>query len=697
VQRQHLERLAVVYVRQSSPHQVQEHRESRARQYALADFAVTLGWPSERVLVIDDDQGQSSQRPAEERRGFQRILAEVTMDHVGLILGLEMNRLARSDKDWHQLLEVCGIFGTLLADQDGVYDAADSNDRLLLGLKGTISSVELHTMRNRLEKGKLFKAQRGELFLDVPVGYVKLPAGKLALDPDEQVRAVVALIFDKFDELGSVPAVFRYLLQHGIRLGIRPHNGPHRGQLEWRRPCLPTLYRILHHPYYAGTYAYGRRQTDPKRQHREGRRKGSRSVPIEQWKVVRHDHVPAYITWARYLRNQERLRQNCSCWETTGAPRQGAALLGGLVVCGQCGTRMQVRYTGAQPGRYDCLRHLKHGHERTCYGLAAAALDCLVAEQVLRALEPAALELSVRACEDIERERQRLSRHWEQLLERARYESCQAERHYRAVDPENRLVARTLEQQWEQTLREEQRLKEEYDRFLQQMPQELTPAEKDRIRSLAGDIAALWQAPSTTVVDRKEIIRCLVERVEVCVRGNTEYVDVTIGWAGGFVSRHEILRPLAAYRQMRDYERLSRRLCELREAGRTAAQIAVQLNQEGYHPTGRRQTFGAMTVRQLLFRWGLSGERPEQVVLHRNEWWLSELARELRTSLATVRRWAIRGWVHCRRSPRQGYYILWADRDELDRLRRLRDHGKAYPKVSCPPELTVPKSRPRRP
>src|SRR5438093_3471302 len=227
VQSWHLDRLAFVYVRQSSPQQVLEHRESRLRQYALVDYAIALGWPKDRVQVIDEDQGQSG-RNAEHRAGFQRLLAEVAIDHVGMVLGLEMSRLARSDKDWHHLLEVCGIFGTLVADQDGGYNAADPNDRLLLGLKGMISSVELQTMRNRLEKGKLNKAARGELFLDVPVGYVKRPTGELALDPDEQVRAVVELIFDKFEELGSVYAVYRYLLQNTIRVGIRPHSGPHR-------------------------------------------------------------------------------------------------------------------------------------------------------------------------------------------------------------------------------------------------------------------------------------------------------------------------------------------------------------------------------------------------------------------------------------------------------------------------------------
>jgi hypothetical protein len=620
----------------------------------------------------------------------------VAIDHVGIVLGLEMSRLARSDKDWHHLLEVCGIFGTLVADQDGVYNAADPNDRLLLGLKGMISSVELQTMRNRLEKGKLSKAARGELFLDVPVGYVKTGAGELALDPDEQVRAVVGLIFDKFEELGSLYAVYRYLIQNSIRVGIRPHNGPHRGELEWRRPALPTLYKILHHPFYAGTYAYGRCQIDPKRQREHRSRKARKSVPIDQWKARVPDCVPAYITWERYERIQERLRQNSSRWEATGAPRQGAALLGGLVICGGCGIRMQVRYTGTQPGRYDCVRHLRHGHERECRGLQASGLDELVVQQLLRALEPAALELSLGAAEDIQRERKRLALHWQQQLERARYEVQQAERRYRAVDPENRLVARTLEQQWEQALRDERQRQEEYDRFVQRKALELTDSENERIRALANDLPALWKSAATRNVDRKDILRCLIERVVVQVQGNTEYVDVTIHWVGGFVSQHQIERPVAGYHQMRDYDRLVERLGELQEAGHTAAQVAERLNEEGFHPTGRRKTFCAMTVRQLLSRWQLSGERHEAIALAADEWWLSDLARKLKVAQATVRRWIARRWVHSRRSPQHGYHLLWADAEELERLRRLRDHGRTYPKIPSPAALTTPKRPPSR-
>jgi hypothetical protein len=254
-------------------------------------------------------------------------------------------------------------------------------------------------------------------------------------------------------------------------------------------------------------------------------------------------------------------------------------------------------------------------------------------------------------------------------------------------------VARTLEQQWEQALRDERQRQEEYERFVQQRPLELTDSERDRIRALANDLPSLWQSAATSAIDRKEILRCLIDRVVVGVQGNTEFVDVTIHWAGGFVSQHQIERPVAEYQQMRDYDRLVERLRELQETGHTAAQMAERLNQEGFHPTGRRKAFCAMTVRQLLSRWQLSGERHERVSLGSDEWWLSDLARRVKVSAATVRRWIARRWVHCRRSPKHGYHLLWADAEELERLGRLRDHGRMYPKSPTPPALTTPKQR----
>jgi DNA invertase Pin-like site-specific DNA recombinase len=687
-----LERMAVVYVRQSSAHQVMEHRESKARQYLLGDYAVRLGWARERVLIIDEDQG-SSGTTANERSGFQRLLAEVTMDHVGMVLGLEMSRLARSDKDWHHLLEVCAIFDTVLADQDGIYDPADPNDRLLLGLKGTMSTLELHTMRNRLEKGRLFKAQRGELFLDLPSGYVKLPSGGIALDPDEQVRAVVRLIFEKFTELGSVRAVFKYLLRYGIWLGIRPNAGPKRGQLEWRRPCLGTLYTMLHHPFYSGAYAYGRNPVDLKLKHVGRSGKGRRWVPMEQWKVLKRDSLPAYITWEQYLRNREQLRRNGSGWEKPGTPRQGEALLGGLAVCGRCGARMTIFYTCVHRGRYECRREAREGLERTCRGVRASAIDALITQQVLAALEPAALELSIRAAEDIQGERERLAQHWKQRLERARYEVRQAERCYRAVDPENRLVARTLEQQWEQALQQQRLLEEEHDRFQEQMPPILSAIERERIQALASDVPALWHALTTTAQDRKVIVRCLIDRVVLGVQGDTEYVDVTIHWAGGFVSQHQVLRPVRKYGQLRDFDLLVKRIRELQGDGHSNAEIANQLNQEGFQPPRNAQAYSKELIHQLVSRLGIPGESPQTIVLGPDEWWESDLARQMRMPQRTIHNWVLNGWVQYRRSPMRGFYILCVDAKELQRLERLRAQTKVQHKGPYPPKLTTPRKR----
>ena len=296
IQDRHLDRLAIVYIRQSSLQQVHEHRESAARQYALVDSAAALGWPADRVLVIDEDQGRSG-RSAEGRPGFQRLLAEAGLDHVGLILGLEMSRLTRSSKDWHHLLEVCAVFRTLLADQDGIYDPTDPNDRLMLGLRGTMSEVELFTMRGRLDRGRLNKARRGELFLNVPPGYIRTPSGGADLDPDEQVRDVVSLIFDKFDELGTACAVFRYLVRHDIRVGLRLHHGPDRGRLEWRSPSRTLVFRILHHPIYTGAYTYGFRPDGDGSGGPRGSDVDPDPDPAAGREVLIRDRLPAYIAW----------------------------------------------------------------------------------------------------------------------------------------------------------------------------------------------------------------------------------------------------------------------------------------------------------------------------------------------------------------------------------------------------------------
>lgn len=695
VREEHWSRLAIVYVRQSSPQQVVENRESTARQYALAGFAKVLGWSAERVQIIDEDQGQSGTR-ADNRSGYQRLLAEVSMDHVGMVLGLEMSRLARSSKDWHHLLDVCSIFGTLLADQDGVYDPSDPNDRLLLGLKGTMSEVELHTMRNRLERGRLNKAQRGELFYGVPLGYVILPKGPAAFDPDEQARSVVGLLFDKFDDVGSLYGLMRYFVQNNIQLPIRVRRGPGKGNLEWRRASVSTLASVLHNPIYAGAYAYGRRASDPKTKYLGAGKRSQKWQPMSEWKVLLKDRLPAFITWERYLQNQQRLQNNRRLPQSPGLPRQGGAMLGGIVICGNCGRRMSVSYRNQHAGFYGCNKHLLKAHERTCYGLPFRELDDVLTQQVLKALKPAALELSMKALEDAAKERVRLDQHWQQQLQRARYDIDLAKRRYQAVDPANRLVASSLEKQWEDGLQKERQLQEDYDRFLRESPPRLSAQERATIQALASDIPTLWQSRGTTNADRKQIIRLLVERVVVQVRCDSERVEATIHWKGGFQSQHAFTRPVGTYGQLQDFERLLERVVQLREDGRTAGQIAKTLNEEGFHPP--KKCHGAFTtaiVHRLLLRRGLIGnERRHAVLLGENEWWLTDLAREVGMSPLKLRDWAKHGWLHSRRTPIQKYWVLWADRQELKRLKTLLTMSRrginAYNS-----ELVTPKPRPK--
>lgn len=695
VRPEHWRKLAIVYVRQSSPQQVSENRESTERQYALAGFAEELGWPAGQVLVIDEDQGRSGASAAQ-RSGFQRLLAEVTLDHVGIVLGLEMSRLARSSKDWHHLLELCAIFGTLLADQDGVYDPGDPNDRLLLGLKGTMSEVELHTMRNRLQRGALHKAHRGELFHGVPMGYVLLPSGAAAFDPDQQAQSVLRLLFTKFEELGSIYSLFRYFIQHGIDLPVRLRSGPRRGELEWRRPSLPTLCQVLHHPIYAGAYAYGRRPTDVRAGYARGKKRRLWK-PMAEWTVLIPDRLPAYITWDQYLRNQQRLEANRRGNASPGTPRRGPSLLHGLVVCGSCGRRMQVGYSGKNVGYYNCHKHLVAATEQNCFGLKAAPVDELVGAQVLRALTPAALELSLAAVADLEEERRRLDTHWQQKLQRARYDVDLAERRYRAVDPRNRLVAATLETQWEQALGAERELQNEHDRFQQMSPTTVTDADRQRIRELSADIPVLWNAPATTLADRKEIIRCLVDRVTVHIRCDSEYVDATIHWKGGYTSQHEFARPVSTYARQRDFNALMSHLAELRSAGHTAAGIAGALNAEGFRPPKRSGAFTVPVVYQLLKRRGLLGrERSHDHLLGAGEWWLVDLARTLGMSHQKLRDWARHGWLHSRRTPIQKNWILWADDEEIQRLKTLL--AKSQRGINAfETSLTTPKSHRNQP
>lgn len=697
----HFERLAIVYVRQSDPQQVMKHRESTELQYNLADWAVELGWPRERVLVIDEDLGISG-RHAEGRHGFQRMMAEVALNHVGIILGREMSRLARSCKDWYQLLEVCGVFGTVLGDQDGVYNPADYHDRLLLGLTGIMSEAELHVMRGRLHAGLMNKARRGELFLHAPIGYVRLPTGEIALDPDEQARAVVRLIFEKFAELGSIAGLLRYLARHEIRLGIRPHYGPQRGQLEWRRPTQPTLRNVLHHPLYAGAYVFGRHPVDPRCKIPGRPATGRRDVSYAACAVLLKDRTPAYISWEQFEANQRQLEQNRSRYQSLGAPRQGAALLSGLVVCGKCGGRMMVSYGSSRTKlKYVCQsQRSTYGLDR-CQSIVGTSLDELVSQHALRVLEPAALELSLAAEADVESERQRLATHWTQRCERARYETQRAARQYHAVEPENRLVARQLERNWEQALIQQRTVEEAYERFQQTQPTTLAASDRQLITSLAKNIPALWASSAVAPADRQVVLRHLIDRVVVEVQGVSELTDVAIHWAGGFVSRHEVVRPVRRYEQLRDYDRLTKRIRELQQAGMTSSRIADQLNREGFRPPRGGTRYSGDSIRQLATRGqrrkehSAGGSALPRPTIGSDEWFLNDLAAALSIPSETLYHWQRRGWLHARIESIGGrkHLVVWADVEERERLRRLHAVPLGRAKTETAGELIKPKPR----
>ncbi|MGH3123630.1 MAG: recombinase family protein [Streptosporangiaceae bacterium] len=610
VRAEHLDRAAVVYVRQSSRQQVLEHTESTRLQYALADRAVALGWARSQVTVIDDDLGVSA-ATADSRKGFARLVAEVTMGRVGIVLGIEMSRLARTGRDWHQLLELCCLSGVLLADPDGVYDPGYYNDRLLLGLKGTMSEAELYLIRQRMLSGKLAKAERGELAIALPIGYARRPSGEAILDPDEQAQHVVRLVFSAFRRLGTLSSVLRYLVSERVQLPVRVQSGPSKGELEWRRPTRETLQNLLHNPAYAGYYAYGRRQVDPRRKVPGRPDTGKVVKDSSEWLVLLPGRLPAYITPQEYEANVARMAANRQTAAAPGAPRDGAALLSGLLRCGRCGGhRMTVSYHDPGPARsgygYTCAFYqVNYGTGGRCQHIAGAALDDYVAGQVLDAVAPAALEVSMAAAAQAEDERAMLDKLWRQRLERARYAADRARRQYQLAEPENRLVVRQLEADWEAALAEADRLEADYQRFTEELPKTLTAAERAAIQALARDLPAVWDAPSTTQADRKELLRILIEDITVNVAGDSELADVTITWAGGHQTSGQAVRPVARLDQLSYYPALLARVTGLAAVGRNNRQIADVLNAEGFRPPKRTTRFTGQQVRTLINQRGI--------------------------------------------------------------------------------------------
>ena len=540
----HIQRTAFVYIRQSSPAQVEYNRESTARQYALVEKACQLGWSQEQVIIIDEDLGVTGSGFVE-RSGFARMIAEVALGHVGIVFGLEVSRIARNNADWYRLFDLCSITDTLVGDSDGLYHPALFNDRLVLGLKGIMAEAELHILRARLEGGIRNKAARGELRRGLPVGFVwGEEDGEVRFHPDESVVNTIRTVFSKFTELGSVRKVWLWFRSEGLSFPTRKHM---KSEIRWVTPTYTAIHAVLTSPVYAGAYTYGKFHRERYVDDQGRLRKRTRLLPMAEWPVLLPQHHPGYIDWATYQANQTRIDANVhpEPHPAGGAVREGAALLQGLATCGKCGRRLHTHYTGrnAAPGYHCSGKDIVSGRGVYCLNVGGVQIDQAVVEAFLKALTPAALEATELAVQQLELNHDAALTQWRLAVERARYESERVERQYRAVEPENRLVARGLETEWEKRLRDLAAAEAELERREKQRPRSLSEEERKKILALGSDLHRVWTAPTTTDRDRKELLRALLEEVLVRVDRPERRAHLTLRWRGGTLTEFDLSLP----------------------------------------------------------------------------------------------------------------------------------------------------------
>jgi len=533
----HLQRCAYVYVRQSTTAQVQYNRESTDRQYKLAERAVQLGWAKSQVRTIDEDLARSGSGTSD-RGGFATMTTEVALGHVGLILSIEVSRVARNNADWYRLLDLCGVTDTLIGDEDGIYHPGLFNDRLLLGLKGTMAEAELHVIRARLEGGIRNKAARGQLRRALPVGFIWGEGdGDVLFHPDQAITGVINSVFEKFAEMGSVRRVWLWLRSEGLSFPLQSNSA---ANIQWITPSYTGIHRVLTNPVYAGAYTYGKTRQERFVDQNGRLRKRIRRLPRSQWSVLITDHHKGFIDWDTYQMNQQRIASNThpTAHQATGAIREGAALLQGLARCGRCGRRLRVYYQGrySTPGYYCSAASLVNGRGAYCLRIGGLQIDEAVARTFLDTVAPAGIEAALRAEEQLQADEETALKQWRLQVERARYEAERAERRYRTVEPENRLVARTLETEWERLLAESAAAEAELMRRQNQRPGRLTEEQRNRIRSLGSDLMRVWEGSTTKDRDRKELLRTLLEEVNITLDKDNSQIHLIMRWRGGAVS-----------------------------------------------------------------------------------------------------------------------------------------------------------------
>ncbi len=676
---EHLRRLAYLYVRQSTLRQVHENRESTARQYDLKRRAQVLGWATDQIIVIDEDLGLSG-ATAVNRNGFQHLVAEVGLGRVGVVMGLEVSRLARSSTDWHRLLEICALADTLILDEDGIYDPSHFNDRLLLGLKGTMSEAELHLLRARLIGGQLNKARRGELWIKPPIGFAYDSSGRVVFDPDQQVQHAVRLLFETFRQAGSAMRVVHHFKTEGLLWPRRITCGVRAGEVLFGPLEHSRVLGILHNPRYTGAFVYGRT-----RQQKVviGEQVRYRRLKREEWSVFLPNMYAGYISWEEFESNQAKLLANANGYgedRRRSPPREGAALLQGLVICGVCGLRMTVRYHidhGHPIPDYVCQRRGIQTAEPACQRLSGAQIDQAITELVLKAVNPASLEVALEVFEELRARQAEVDRLRRAQVERAREEAELAQRQYLLVRPENRLVVDNLERQWNEKLLILAQAEEEYARLRGSQPSALTDADRDRIHALASDLPRVWNDARTPARDRKRMLRLLIEDVTLVKRQN---IQIHIRWKGGATTSLEQPLPLSApdlVRTPADTVELVRVLA----TEQTDAQIARTLNGRWLR-TGRKNLFTRLIVRHIRNAYGI-----RSYVQHlRSQGWLTapEMATQMGVHFTTAKRFAAEGVLRGVRADDRGFMLFEPVNGPLPHAhpgKRFRDRRR-YPKLA---------------
>jgi DNA invertase Pin-like site-specific DNA recombinase len=618
----HRAKLAYVYVRQSSPGQVRHHQESTELQYRLVERAAVFGWPRERVHVIDDDLGKSG-TSSRDRYGFQTLIAEVGLGKAGLVMSLDASRLARNNRDWHQLLELCSLFGVLIADGERLYDPAAYHDRLLLGLSGIMSEAELHQIKIRLHQGERQKAARGELRLPLPAGLIHTRDGSVTFNPDEEVQERLRLVFAKFRELRSAKAVMRYLRRGNLLLPVRPLHGPAPHDVVWRPADSARVINILKNPAYAGAYVYGRRRQDPLRRQPGSDRIGTAAVAPEDWSICLRDAHPAYLDWDEFMANRRQLADNVGRYDAgrPGAPRKGNALLQGIVSCGRCARRMCLRYSGPHGDYpvYVCVADSSAEGRPRCQEVRALAVDAEVERLILTALTPDRIVLAIAALGEIEEETRAMERQWSLKRERARYDVERARRQYDAVEPENRLVARSLERVWEERLRRVDQVEQEYDAWRREQSVSISDNDRAEILALGEELPRLWRAATTRSADRKQIVRLVIKDVALDQKRRRGYVWIKVIWKTGAASEHWLQRCVQGYEQHADQDRLRQCITELNRQQKMDGEIAAILNKEALR-TAHGAPFSGGMVHVLRKRWRIQSVKINGTAANPQQW-----------------------------------------------------------------------------